>query len=133
MRQSQPDSGATYNPTFEVTLNTDSRTYQTLVEQGVDIGAYEDQLTDRYHALHNEVGGLTATYDTGYRYVLADNPDDEAALLNRSSYTENQLVFKLSPGALKTITGTNPVIKAPNVKGRTAVALISQAASLQVL
>ena len=119
MRQSQPDSGATYNPTFEVTLNTDSRTYQTLVEQGVDIGAYEDQLTDRYHALHNEVGGLTATYDTGYRYVLADNPDDEAALLNRSSYTENQLVFKLSPGALKTITGTNPVIKAPNVKGRT--------------
>ncbi len=118
-RAMQADGGAAYDPGFEITVDPTSLNYQALVEQGVVISDYEDQQTLRYHALHEEIGELTAAYETGYRYVLDDHTDDEAALLNRSSYTENQLVFKLSPGALKTITGTNPVIKAPNVKGRT--------------
>ena len=119
IRSTQADGGATYDPAFQVTVDPTSLNYQALVDQGIVIADYEQELTLRYRALHEEISGLTATYEPGYVYQLADNPDDEAALLNRSSYTENQLVFKLSAGALKTITGTNPVIKAPNVKGRT--------------
>ena len=117
VRATQADGGLVYDPSFQVIIEPLSQNYAALVEQGVDIVAYQDRVTDRYHASHANIGELTVTYDDSYVYALDDNPDDEAALLTRSSYTENQLVFKLSPGALKTITGTNPVIKAPNVSG----------------
>ncbi|MEX1660830.1 leukotoxin LktA family filamentous adhesin [Thioclava sp. 15-R06ZXC-3] len=119
IRQSQPDNGAAYDPTFNYTLDPTSLQYKTLVDQGVDIADYQTQLTDQYHRLNTEVGGLTSSYDAGYIYNPVDHPDDIAALKRGSTWSDRQLAFALSPGALKTVTGTNPVLKAPNVSGHT--------------
>lgn len=119
IRQSQPDGGAAYDPSFTYTLDPASLQYKTLVDQGVDIGVYQTAQTDKYHALNATVGGLTATYQAGYSYDPADHPEDVAALTRGAEWSDRQLAFALSPGALKTVTGTNPVLKAPNVSGRT--------------
>ncbi|KEO60051.1 hypothetical protein DT23_14725 [Thioclava indica] len=118
IRESQPDGGAAYDASYSYTLDPTSQRYKALVDQGVDIAAYQTEQTDRYHALNQTVGDLTASYDASYVYSLSDHPDEAAKLEKGSSWSERQLAFALSPGALKTITGTNPVIKAPNVSGR---------------
>jgi hypothetical protein len=77
---------------------------------------FEAQQTAEYHRLHGVVGGLTATYDPGFRYVATEQ--QRADLTRGSVWTERELAFSLAPGALKTVTGTNPVLKDPNVSGR---------------
>src|SRR6185437_2038759 len=53
----------------------------------------------------------------GFSYSAS--PTEQASLTDGAVWTQRELAFSLSPGALKTITATNPVIKAPNVAGRT--------------
>jgi len=118
-RQSQSDGGAVFDPSYNFTLSTDSLQYQVLVDQGVDIAAYETEMTTRYKALNDTVGDLTVAFDADYVYDADDHPDDVADMTRGSGWSDRQLAFALSPGALKTVTGTNPVLKAPNVSGRT--------------
>ncbi|AWB50708.1 hypothetical protein HYN69_17915 (plasmid) [Gemmobacter aquarius] len=80
------------------------------------IADYEAQKTAEYHRLNGEVGGLTASYDAAYAYTATDA--QKASLTDGSVWTERELAFSLAPGALKTVTGTNPVLKDPNVSGR---------------
>jgi hypothetical protein len=97
------------NPDFD-----DAAVAAAVVQRIADFGSAQTAL---YHELHAEVGGLTATYEAGYTYTASL---DEAAQLTRgATWTERQLAFSLSPGALKTITATNPIIKEANVAGRT--------------
>lgn len=119
IRQSQSDDGAVFDPSYNFTLATDSLQYQALVDQGVDIAAYETEMTTRYKALNDTVGDLTVAFEAGYVYDPANHPDDVADMTRGSGWSDRQLAFALSPGALKTVTGTNPVLKAPNVLGRT--------------
>ncbi|SEK85157.1 hypothetical protein SAMN04488032_107109 [Pacificibacter marinus] len=119
IRKSQSDGGAAFDPSYNFTLATDSLQYKALVDQGVDIVAYQNEMTTRYRAMNDTVGDLTTAYVAGYAYDPADHPDDVADLQRGSGWSDRQLAFALSPGALKTVTGTNPVLKAPNVSGRT--------------
>ncbi|MBW6507438.1 MAG: leukotoxin LktA family filamentous adhesin [Rhodobacteraceae bacterium] len=79
-----------------------------------DVGV---QQTAEYHRLHGVVGGLTTEFVDGYSYVASD--DQKAELTRGSVWTERELAFSIAPGALKTVTATNPVLKDPNVSGRT--------------
>lgn len=81
------------------------------------IADVETQQTVEYHRLHAVVGDLTASYDAAFVYVATDA--QKAELTRGSVWTERELAFSLAPGALKTVTGTNPVLKDPNVSGRT--------------
>ncbi|PKP69224.1 MAG: hypothetical protein CVT82_11785, partial [Alphaproteobacteria bacterium HGW-Alphaproteobacteria-4] len=81
------------------------------------IADFEAQQTAEYHRLHSVVGDLTTEYVDGYSYVASD--DQKAELTRGSVWTERELAFSIAPGALKTVTGTNPVLKDPNVSGRT--------------
>ncbi|MDP2062929.1 MAG: hypothetical protein Q8J98_07460 [Phaeovulum sp.] len=81
------------------------------------IEAYELQQTAEFHRLHGVVGDLTASFEDGYHYAATDAQKTE--LTRGSVWTERELAFAIAPGALKTVTGTNPVLKDPNVAGRT--------------
>ncbi|MDB5562665.1 MAG: hypothetical protein JWN11_2083, partial [Hyphomicrobiales bacterium] len=91
----------------------------TVVDNAVaqKLNDYEAQQTAQYRSLNAEVGSLTTQEVPGYTYNAS--PAEEAALTKGAVWTDRELAFSLSPGALKTITDTNPVIKAPNVAGRT--------------
>ncbi len=125
---------AAYDAAATVTIDPASAQYRALdaqfrataVEVGnpdpdafvaTSIAKVEAQQTSEYHRLHGVVGDLTASYDTGYTYVATDAQKSE--LTRGSVWTERELAFSLAPGALKTVTGTNPVLKDPNVSGRT--------------
>ena len=97
------------NPGFD-----DTAVAAAVAQRIADFGT---QQTALYHELHTEVGGLTATYVAGYHYDAS--PDEKAELTRGATWTERQLAFSLSPGALKTVTATNPIVKEPNVAGRT--------------
>ncbi|WP_380052864.1 leukotoxin LktA family filamentous adhesin [Falsihalocynthiibacter sp. SS001] len=79
------------------------------------IDEYEAQQTAEYHALNETVGGLTASYDENFSYVVST--EEASELLDGSIWTERELAFSIAPGALKTVTGTNPISKDPNVSG----------------
>jgi hypothetical protein len=135
IRLTQPDGGAVYNPNFTVSYAPTSseykalQTYYTAQETakngGVapanlttlvanDISAYAVSQTAEYHTLNAAVGSFTTTYDDHFKYS-GPIPTD---LTKGAEWSETALGFSLSAGALKTITDTNPVIKAPNVSGR---------------
>lgn len=59
---------------------------------------------------------LANTFLGNYAYTASDAEKTERTA--GSLWTERELAFAISPGALKTVTGTNPVIKDPNVSGR---------------
>ncbi|WP_164730655.1 leukotoxin LktA family filamentous adhesin [Pelagibacterium montanilacus] len=138
IRQTQADGGAAYNPDFAVTLETDSRQYKALAAQyesvvrgdnpdfddtevgnavAALIADYEDDQTNRYHDLNGQVGDLTTAYDADFTYDAS--PDEMDELTRGATWSEKQLAFSLSAGALKTVTSTNPVVKDANVSGRT--------------
>ena len=123
MRRMQGDGGAAYDPNFAYKIAANSPQYAAFVQQFGDAGApaeiarFESAQTSLYHQLNNQVGGLTAAYETGFHYVAGTTERDN--LTRGAVWTERELAFSLSPGALKTITATNPVIKDPNVAGRT--------------
>jgi hypothetical protein len=123
-----------YNPTAKVTIDRASAQGRALDAQfraeaiearNPDPDAFvesrildvEDQQTKEYHLLNDTVGNLTTTFDDKYTYQATDA--QKAELTRGSVWTERELAFSLAPGALKTVTGTNPVLKEPNVSGRT--------------
>jgi hypothetical protein len=138
IRNGQADGGEAYDAAYALSLDPASALYGALVQQfgstiradnpGFDdaqvaqgvadrIADYEASQTQLYHDLHAKVGGLTGTFDANYAYEASDA--ERAALTDGASWSERQLAFSLSAGALKTVTSTNPVIKEPNVSGRT--------------
>jgi len=134
IRETQADGGAAYQADYSFELDTDSQQGKALtkyfteraiaaessdVEASVasDIADYNDQKTTEYHKLAAKVGDLTETFDEDYKYVMLA-PEREA-LTKGAVWTERELAFSISPGALKTVTSTNPVLKDPNVAGRT--------------
>lgn len=137
VRASQADGGQSYDAGFAYKVAVGSQQYAALnqqfsndlraanpawtdaqVAQGVSqkIAAYEAEQTSLYHDLNGKVGGLTASYNANYTYTASAT--EQAAMSKGASWTERELAFSLSPGALKTVTATNPVVKAPNVAGR---------------
>jgi filamentous hemagglutinin family protein len=97
------------------------------------IAAFEASRTADYHRLHVAVGGLNGgAFSTAYTFgsTAADQPvlaAKEAEILRGSSWTERELGISITPGLLKTVTDTNPVIKAPNVQGSTVTLLAGNA------
>jgi hypothetical protein len=119
IRDTQSDGGLHYDPNFVVTIDSNSAQYIALSQQmsPAEITAFAKAQTAEYHALNAEYGNLTTKIDENYKYKASD--PEKAALTDGAVWTERELAFSLSPGALKTITDTNPVVKAPNVSGRT--------------
>src|SRR5690606_1388381 len=137
IRQSQLDGGAAYDASYVVSVDPSSPLFNALSEQfssairtenpaftdgevaaqtALRIRAYEDGQTEAYHELHAKVGRLTDGFDADYAYsATADEQKDQT---RGATWTERQLAFSLSAGALKTVTSTNPVVKDPNVAGR---------------
>ncbi|WP_170314740.1 leukotoxin LktA family filamentous adhesin [Aquibium carbonis] len=137
LRGAQPDGGAVFDPSYVVTVDPSSPLHAALVQQyesairadnpalddgavadavNARIAAYEASQTQLYRDLNTQVGGLTDGFDSDFNYVASI--DEQAALTRGATWTERQLAFSLSAGALKTVTSTNPVVKAPNVSGR---------------
>src|SRR5690606_21490943 len=73
--------------------------------------------TETYHELNAKLGGLTESFDADYAYRA--NEAEQKELTRGATWTERELAFSLSAGALKTVTSTNPVVNNPNVAGRT--------------
>lgn len=80
------------------------------------IAQFERNRTQQYRELHVQVGSFTAAFDETFRYSASQAERD--ALLKGSSWTERELGISVTPGLLKDITNTNPIVKAPNVAGR---------------
>ncbi len=89
-----------------------------LTSQGVNADAFAASQTAKYQQLEaQDVGSWNkGTYDTAFTYTVTDG--EKTQLLKGSNWTDRELAISLSPGALKQLTDTNPVIKAPNVKGK---------------
>jgi len=134
-RKGQADGGVIYDPNFAYVATAAEKTMlaqqfasldPTLTQTQITakIADYEASRTAQYKALHTLVGSYTAGYEANFTIATASQTvrdavqAEETKLLNGSSWTERELAFSLSPGALKTITGTNPVIKLANVSGR---------------
>lgn len=84
---------------------------------GADADAYAARQASRYAALETSgIGQLNGGVYSG-SYAYQASAAEKTTLLNGSSWTDRELAISLSPGALKQLTDTNPVIKAPNVKG----------------
>jgi len=67
------------------------------------------------------VGGLTATYVSGYSYTVSAAED--ASIRKGSSWSDSQLMLSVGSGLLKNITDTVTTIKQPNAKGRSVTLL----------
>ncbi|HXF65357.1 MAG TPA: hypothetical protein VNK67_01485 [Burkholderiales bacterium] len=80
------------------------------------IAQFEQNRTQQYRELHAQVGSFTAAFDEGFRYAATQAERD--AILKGSSWTDRELGISVTPGLLKDITNTNPIVKAPNVQGR---------------
>ena len=118
IRDSQPDKGAVYDPNYVYVPS--AVVTQALTAQNIDLAKYAKDITSSYHALNAQVGALTTSYVSNYAYTTADIPSTVSSqLLRGATWTVNELALALSPGALKTVTGTNPVIKLANVGGKT--------------
>jgi hypothetical protein len=118
MRERQADP-ASYNAGFVYSVTPAER--QALTDSGMSgaqISAFEANRTAQYHQLNTEVGGLNGgAFSAGYSYVATTAESD--AILHKSSWTDRELAISVSPGLLKNITNTNPVIKSANVGGKT--------------
>ena len=137
VRLTQADGGAAYDPNFTVTIAPNSQQYAALSAQysaqilasnpsiskagldaqvATDISDFVAAQTSQYHSLNSTVGGLSSIYDPNFKYVASAQQD--ASLTHGAVWTQDELAFAFSAGILKTVTDTNPVLKAPNVAGR---------------
>ncbi|NRB17225.1 MAG: leukotoxin LktA family filamentous adhesin [Rhodobacteraceae bacterium] len=92
---------------------------------GTKITAYEAEQTATYHDLNSTVGSETGgVFVQGHKVVATTT--ERSALTKGSVWTERELAFSIAPGALKTVTGTNPIIKDPNVSGRIVTILATK-------
>ena len=91
----------------------------------VKITEYEAEQTKIYRELDATVGAETGgAFVIGYTAVAT--ADERAELTKGAVWTERELAFSIAPGALKTVTGTNPVIKDANVSGRIVTILANK-------
>ena len=104
---------AVYNPSFVYVSSAAEAA--TLTAQGFNVATFDANKTAEYHTLNTEVGALTTSYVPGYSYQAS--AAEQAQLLSGSSWTPAQLALSITPGLLKDITNTNPVVQAPNVSG----------------
>lgn len=121
MRASQADGGINYNADYRLTTAERS----ALAASGMmaaEIDTFEANRRTQYQQLHTDVGGLTASYQTGYKYAVSTAED--AQIRNGSKWTDAQLHLSVGAGLLKNITDTVTTIKEPNAKGR-SVTLIA--------
>lgn len=79
--------------------------------------AFETGQTTRFQQLAAQGVGAWNNGEYTASFVYAATDAEKAQLLKGSSWTDRELAISLSPGALKELTDTNPVIKDPNVKG----------------
>ncbi|MDR3664313.1 MAG: hypothetical protein P4L86_28680, partial [Mycobacterium sp.] len=114
IRNLQPNP-AVYDPSF--TYVSSAAEAATLTAQGINVAAFDANKTAEYHTLNAQVGSLTTSYEPGFTYTAS--AAEQAQLLNGSSWTPAQLALSVTPGLLKDITNTNPVVQAPNVSGNT--------------
>lgn len=128
-RQATP---SVYDPSFTYTATTAERA--ALTASGLtatQISQFETNRTVQYHTLNSSVGNLNGgSYDTTYRYAAtnedlyghidaADPSKSTKGILSKSSWTDRELAISITPGLLKTITDTNPIVKSANVHGKT--------------
>jgi hypothetical protein len=83
------------------------------------IAQFEANRTQQYRTLHAQVGSFTTAFDETFQYAATQSERD--GILKGSSWTERELGISVTPGLLKDITNTNPIVKAPNVQGRNVV------------
>ena len=88
------------------------------------VDAYESQQTATIKAGLSTNDDLANLYIADYEYTASST--EKTALTAGSIWTQRELAFAIAPGALKTVTGTNPVIKDPNVSGRTVTILANK-------
>lgn len=89
-----------------------------LSSQNITPGDFAASQTAKYSQLEAQGVGVwnNGEYNADFAYVVTKTERD--SLLKGSSWTDRELAISLAPGALKQLTDTNPVIKAPNVKGK---------------
>jgi hypothetical protein len=114
MRKSQPDGGAVYDPNYTYTVSQSQA--DALTAAGVNVTTFQNNRTQQYHQLHQEVGGLTSSYVATYHYTATTAED--AQIRKGSSWSDVQLQLPLGAGLLKSVTDTVTTIKEPNAKGR---------------
>lgn len=117
IRQRQADGGAAYDAFFQYSATQAER--DVLTAQGMtalQIAQFEQNRTQQYHDLHTQVGAFTLAYEGSFQYAATSA--EEAQILKGSSWTDRELGISITPGLLKTVTSTNPVVKNPNVEGR---------------
>ena len=89
-----------------------------LSAQNVDADAFAASQKLKYQQLETE--GVSSwsggAYDASFVYTVSEA--EKKQLLKGSSWTDRELAISISPGALKELTDTNPIIKEPNVKGK---------------
>lgn len=130
IRNQQADPSA-FDPNHQVTLSAaqEQAMRDDLARQGKTQGEidafvlnYTASKTAEYQALHQKLyvtpayaGLVPAGYQDGFAYAATQAERD--AHLKGSSWSEHELGIALSPGLLKEVTDTNPIIKDPNVAG----------------
>ena len=112
IRDTQADPKV-YDPGFVYTSSAAEAA--ALTAAGVNVATFDANRTAQYHSLNAEVGTLTTSYNPAFKYVATTA--ETAPLLAGSSWTTAELALSVTPGLLKNITDTNPVLKDPNVKG----------------
>lgn len=128
-RQADP---SVYDPSFTYTATTAERAALTASGMtAAEITQFEANRTTQYHSLNASVGSLNGgSYDSTYRYAATsedlyghvdttDSSKSTLGILTKSSWTDRELAISISPGLLKTITDTNPIVKSANVQGKT--------------
>lgn len=95
---------------------------KTVTEADAVINSYAATKTAEYRALHDKLyvtpayqGVVPQTFVDGFAYSASSA--ERSARLDGASWTERELGIALSPGLLKEISDTNPVLKDPNVSG----------------
>lgn len=128
IRARQSDGGAVYDPSFAYKMTANEKlafaeslrlSDGSLSQAAIDlrVADFEAEQTARYHRIDAQLKTLGGSFDQATGLYTA-SAAERAARSTGAVWTEKQLAFSLSAGALKTITGTNPVIKAANVSGR---------------
>ena len=95
---------------------------KTLTEADAVVNSYAATKTAEYRALHDKLyvtpayqGSVPQTFVDGF--VYSASATERSLRLDGASWTERELGIALSPGLLKEVSDTNPVLKDPNVSG----------------
>ena len=117
LRKTQADQGAVYDPGFKYQLSAqENDALKAAGLQASDIAGFAENRTRQYHALNLQVGNLTQTFESGFKYAMT--AEETGQITKGSKWTDLQLALSVGAGLIKNITNTVTVIKEPNVQGR---------------